>query len=200
MASKVLKLLTLITLNIQTMLKTLSRKAISAIHSEAHQVVYRTMGELFGQQHSFKQGRCHRTVDQGLYIINGYSLPDEDFIPIAEMVVGSRIRNKSKLPQVSALSVKRLLRQTFAGNKAWVTDDFQVKTKQLLEPIANFIAKYADYFDVFAGVYENVYTHTNVFGLVVLLKDVEGPNQLAWEITIDDADLEQPDTVGSVFR
>ena len=55
------------------MIKTLTRKAISSITSEAHHVVYSTMANLFGEQHSFKQGRTRRTVEEGLYILNGYT-------------------------------------------------------------------------------------------------------------------------------
>lgn len=181
------------------MITTISRKAIKAISSEAHHVVYSTMEKLFGEHHAFRQGRCHRTVDQGLYILNGYMVEDE-FVPIVEMVVGERIRNKSRLPQIKPLSVNRLLRQTFAGSKAWVHEGFQVKTRHLLDPIANLIAKHADHLDVFAGVYENKVTNTNVFGLVVLLKGVEGADRLSWEVTIDDTDLDFPDTIQSIFR
>lgn len=180
--------------------KTLSRKAISAITTEAHKVVYSTFNTLFNERYTFKQARCTRSGEQGIYILNGHMNNLGDFIPVSDMVVGAKLYNKEALPHVNPLSVADLFKQSFASAKAYVTDDCYVETKQLMEPITKFLAKYAECLDVFAGVYQNKKTYSRVFGVVVLLKDVVGEQRLSWELTIDDVDLEPHDDHTAAFR
>lgn len=160
-------------------------KVAREIYHEAHGVAYKA-GTMFLEKHHIRQ----RSVGEGFVIKHGYKLDNDDVVPIMELVTGAKLRNKYALPLVGNLSIMRLLRQTFVGNQAWLADDVQVSVKRLIEPIAEFITKHNEHLEVFAGVYENKYTHTNVLGIYITLKNVKKEkDSMAWEITIDDGDL-----------
>jgi hypothetical protein len=152
---------------------------------------------MFLEKHDFNQGR----VGNGFYMIHGYENEEEDFIPLSKLVVGSRLREKNPLPQVGALSINRLLKQSFVGNQCWETGDIQVPVKRFMESITKFIAQYEEHLDVFAGIYENKLTSTNVLGIYITLKDIDDDTKrLSWEITIDDNDLVEAMTLQNLFR
>lgn len=160
-------------------------KVAQEIYREAHHIAYK-VGTMFLEKHHIRQ--C--SVESGFSIKHGYKLDNDDVVPIMELVTGAKLRNKHALPIVGNLSIMRLLRQTFVGNQAWLADDVQVSVKRLIEPIAEFVAKHNEHLEVFAGVYENKYSHTNVLGIYITLKNVKKEkDSMAWEITIDDGDL-----------
>jgi hypothetical protein len=154
---------------------------------------------MFLEKHDFKQGRIVGT--EGLFIKHGYKEDGEDdMVPLMQLVVGARLRNKHVLPQVGTLSISRLIRQSFAGSQAWVANDVQVSVKRFIEPITQFLTQYEEHVDVFAGIYENKFTNTNVLGIFIMLKDMEDEDKrLSWEITIDNADLADVSNVKHLF-
>jgi hypothetical protein len=168
--------------------KALSRKLMKEIANIGHRTAY-AMGGLFLDKHDFKQGRVQGT--NGFFIKHGYrEINNDSMVPISELVIGAKLKNRHALPQVGARSITRLVRQSFVGNQVWLADDVQLSVKRFIEPFTMFLSQYEEHLDVFAGIYENLYTHTNVLGIYVMLKDVEDDeHRFAWEITIDDADL-----------
>lgn len=177
-------------------LKTITRKEVALISQEAHRAAY-AAGSMFLEKHDFKQGR----TDGGLYITHGYLNAEEEMVPLTKLVVGAKLRNKQALQHVSARKVANLLCQSFVGNNMWTTADIDVSVKRFMEPINAFLIKHEEHLDVFAGIYENKLTSTNVFGIYIMLKDVEKDEQrLNWEITIDHHDLVAPNSMHSVFR
>lgn len=179
--------------------QTLSRKAFTTINTAMHQTVYKAFTSLFLSDYSCEQYRCHPGTDNGFGARYGFKSDPETFVPVCEIVVGAKIRNKHNLPQYSAQGVLRLLKQTFAGKKAWIGNNVYVETKDLVSPLAAFIAANADKLDVFAGVYQNKHTYSNVFGVVVLLKDCIGEQRLSLELTIDDIDLANASEINRAF-
>lgn len=171
-------------------MKTLSRSAIKTITKEAHTAAYEATA-LFGVYHRFKQGYADPS-QMSLYALNGYENYQLDFVPLSNMVVGKRLKNKEPLKAIRASAVERMLRQCFVGGKAWAHGEVVVHTKDFIQPVVGFITKYAERLEVYAGIYQNPETMTNVFGLYVRLMDVESEDQLCWEITIDDVDLVKP--------
>lgn len=178
--------------------KTTSKKAISALINQAHRASYATFSEMFLEKHYFQQGRVGTTG--GLYITHGYKNDDDDIIPISTLVVGERLKNKQALRQVGALSIARLVRQSFLSNQAWLADDVQVPIKKFMEHVSRFLMDNEQHLDVFSDIYENKLTNTNVFGLYILLKDApDDATRFAWQITIDDHDLVDALDVNSMF-
>lgn len=178
-----------------TVVKALNSKAIAEISNAAHRAAY-AAGSMFLEKHEFNQGRS----GDGLFIVHGYMNPEEDLVPITKVVVGSKMRESSRLRHVGMASISSMLNQTFVGDQAWLAGDVQVSVKRFLEPVLQFIAKYAEHLDVFAGVYENKLTSTNVFGIYIMLKDVEDDaKRLCWEINIDDHDLTEALSWKNVF-
>lgn len=155
------------------------------IYSDAHHVAY-AAASMFLEKHHIRQKR----VEEGMAIKHSYKLDNDDVVPIMELVSGAKLRNKHALPLVGNLSIARLLRQSFVSNQAWLADDVQVSVRRLMEPVIEFITKHSEYLEVFAGIYENQYSHTNVLGIYITLKSVKKEkDRMAWEITIDDGDL-----------
>jgi hypothetical protein len=177
-------------------MKTISRSAIKTITKEAHQAAH-DAAHLFGEYYRFKQGYAD-PKQESLYALNGYENYQLDFVPLSNMVVGKVLKNKEPLKEIRATSVERLLRQSFVGNRAWTHGDTVVLTKDFIMPVIKFITRWAERIDVFAGIYQNPHTMTNVFGIYVKLRDVEGEDQLCWEITIDDVDLVKPSSKPSL--
>lgn len=178
----------------------ITKKAHSVINTEIHQTVYNAFVKLFQSDYHCEQSHYVNGPDHGFSARYGYHVDCETFIPVCELVVGAKIRNKHNLMQYSAQGILRLLKQTFAGNKAWTGVNAFVETKLLVSPIAAFIAKHADKLEVFAGVYQNKHTYSNVFGVVVLLKDCVGDQRISLELTIDDIDLVSVTQLNRVFR
>ena len=178
--------------------KTLTRKAFKEISTAAHRAAY-AAAAMFLEKHDFQQGRVSGT--DGLFIKHGYMEDaNDEMTPIMKLVVGARLRNKHTLPQVGTLSINRLVRQSFAGSQAWIADDVQVSVKRFIEPITQFLAQYEEHLDVFAGIYENKFTNTNVLGIFIMLKNMEDEDKrLSWEITIDNADLADVSNVKHLF-
>lgn len=174
----------------------ITRKVAKDLYREAHHVAYKA-ASMFLEKHSIKQGH---TSNGGLFIQHGYINDEGDVVPIMKLVNGDKLRNKEVLRQISQQGIMRLLRQSFVGNQAWLTHDIQVSVKRLMEPIAQFVADNAEHFEVFGNVYENKLTHTNVLGIYISLKGVRNPaDHIAWEITIDDIDLDQALTGKAIF-
>lgn len=176
--------------------KTISRKALQDIITQAHSLSYRSFGAMFLEKHWWKQGRHGN--DGGLYIEHGYETDDEVIVPISKLVVGAKLKEKHPLRQVGALSITRMVKQSFAGGQAWLADDVQVSTKLFIEHVARFLMDNEQHVEVFAGIYENKLTSTNVFGIYIMLKE-EYERPFAWEITIDHHDLVQAMTGNCVF-
>lgn len=174
------------------MAKTISRTCLKTIAKEAHQAAYAAVA-LFGDLHKFKLGfaDAKRTCAS---TINGYYNYLSDFVPLSEMVVGKAIKNREPLRATRATAVERMVKQSFVGGKAWANGEVSVLTKDFMQPIAAFLNKWVDHLEVYAGIYENELTGTNVFGIYVKLKDAAGADHLTWEITIDDVDLVKPMT------
>lgn len=166
--------------------KTISRKALQDIITQAHSLSYRSFGAMFLEKHWFKQG--HYGNDGGLYIEHGYETLDETIVPISKLVVGAKLKEKHPLRQAGVLSIPRLAKQSFVGGQAWLADDVQVTVKKFMEHVARFLMDNEQHVEVFAGIYENKLTNTNVFGVYIMLKE-EYEKPFAWEITIDDHDL-----------
>ncbi len=177
-------------------MKTISRTAIRNITKEAHQAAHAAAFQ-FGEHYRFKQGYAD-AKKESLFALNGYENYQLDFIPLSNMVVGKVLKNKEPLKEVRATSVERMLRQSFVGGRAWAHGDTVVLTKDFIKPVVEFITKWAERLDVFAGIYQNPKTMTNVFGIYVKLKDVEGEDQLCWELTFDDVDLVKPSSKPSL--
>lgn len=176
--------------------KNITRKVCAEISNAAHRAAY-AASSMFLEKHHIKQGR----IENGFYIKHGYTNADGDVTPIAKLVVGAKLRNRKALPQVGALSINRLLRQSFVGNQAWLADDVQVSVKRFMEPVTNFLAQYEQNLDVFAGIRLNDFTHTNVLSIYIMLKDIEEDSKrFAWEITIDNHDLVEALNAKSMFR
>lgn len=172
-----------------------SRKLLQEVSLQAHRAAY-AAGSTFLEKHDFNQGR----YGSGLFIDHGYLNEEEDFIPIMKVVAGDRLRNRHILRQVSALSISRMMRQSFVGNQAWLTGDLIVSVKRFMEPIIKFLNTYHECLDVFAGIYENKFTHTNVFGIYITIKDECAPDKrVCWEITIDDNDLSEVNGAKMLF-
>lgn len=178
-------------------IKSLSRKACADISNAAHHAAYQAFKNLFLDKHDFIQGR---TGDgKGLYITHGYKTDDDDVVPISTLVVGAKLREKHTLRQVGALSINRMIRQSFVGSQVYLADDVQVPVKKLMEHVSRFLMDYEQHLDVFAGIYENKLTSTNVLGIYIMIKNVEDSNRFAWEITIDDHDLVDEVSEASLF-
>lgn len=178
--------------------KTLTRKAFKEISTAAHRAAY-AAASMFLEKHDFQQGRVAGT--DGLFIKHGYlEEGEDDMIPIMKLVVGAKLRNKHTLPLVGTLSINRLIRQSFVGSQAWIADDVQVSVKRFIEPINRFLMEYEEHVEVYAGIYENKFTNTNVLGIFIMLKNNEGEEKrLSWEITIDNADLADVSNVKHLF-
>lgn len=173
-------------------MKTISKNALKNITKEAHQAAF-AAANLFGESYRFKQGYCDKS-QESLFALNGYENYNLDFIPLSEMVVGKILKNKEPLKEVRATAIERMVKQSFVGGRAWAREEHQVLTKDFMKPIVEFLVKHADRFETYAGIYQNSYTMTNVFGIYAKLKDVAPEDQLCWEITIDDVDLVKPDS------
>jgi hypothetical protein len=177
--------------------KTLSRKACADISNAAHHATYQAFSNLFLDKHDFIQGRLKAG---GMFITHGYKTEDDDVVPISTLVVGGKLIEKHRYRQVGALSIARTLRQSFVGNQVYLADDVQVPVKKLMEHVTRFLMDYEQQVDVFAGIYENKLTNTNVLGIYIMIKDVdEDSKRLAWEITIDDHDLRDELSAASLF-
>lgn len=177
----------------------LSRKAIKEISIQTHQVIFNTFAKLFEEDHTRQQTHYRNSGDSGFSIVHGYKKDFDTVIPVCEIVVGARIHNKHSLPAISVLGINRLLKQTFPNKKAWASESKFVDTKKIVEGIANLVAANSKHLEVFAGIYQNKFTYSNVFGLVVLLKDVVGEQRLSFELTIDDIDLVEASEINRLF-
>lgn len=167
---------------------------INAITKEAREVAF-AAASLFGAQHHYKLDNKygeypHLCPTTGSNIVHGFFNSNLDHVELSKMVIGRCVRDVKRLPHTTPLSLSRLLKQSFAGQKCWVARDVCVSTKEFIDPINTFLLNYGEYVDVFAGIYENDSNYTNVFGIVIMLKDAKGDKRLTWEITFDDAYLE----------
>jgi hypothetical protein len=177
--------------------KTLSRKACADISNAAHHVTYQAFSKSFLDKHDFIQGRLK---GGGLFITHGYKTEEGDTVPISTLVVGSKLCEKHRYRQVGALSIARTLRQSFVGNQVWLADDVQVPVKKFMEHVTQFLMQHEAHVDVFASIYENKLTNTNVLGIYIMLKDIEEDSRrFAWEITIDDHDLTEAVSEATLF-
>jgi hypothetical protein len=182
-------------------MKTISRAAIKAITKEANHAAYAAANQ-FGEHFRFEQGFAD-SKHTALFARSGYLNYNLDFIPLSEILEGKILKNKHRLHHVQPIRLDAMLRDSFVQGKAWARGDTVVTTRDYLRPILAVIAKYADSLDVFAGVYRNRNSMTDVFSIYVKLKDVEVEDQLCWEITIDDVDLVKPHTrsgIHSLFK
>ncbi|BAW18993.1 hypothetical protein [Ralstonia phage RP31] len=172
------------------MAKVLSRVTAKKICQEAQHVAYMA-SLLFKEHHKFELGYADaKKINPRT--INGYQNYLADFVPLSDMVLGKALKNKEPLRAIRHTAVERMIRQSFVGGKAWANGDVQVTTKDFMRPILDFLAKWGERLETYAGIYENKFTGTNVFGIYVKLVGDDGFDHLSWEITIDDVDLVKP--------
>lgn len=182
------------------MTTTLTQKSFKEFNIGIHRAAHGAFATLFQEDRNFKQYHLIQGKDRGLGITHGYQSTPDTFVPVCEIVVGAKLHNKHRLPQVTAQGVLRLFRQTFPNKKAWVGPNQFVETKQLITPISEFLVNNAGLVDVFAGVYRNEETYSNVFGMVALLKNCVGQRRVSMELTIDDVNLVEANAAHRLFK
>jgi hypothetical protein len=170
----------------------------------AHTVAYATAA-LFKEHHKLKNGKQfidpEPIVSHGIPIVHGIFGSSLDFVQLSSLVVGGKLNTQCQSPMTvtNVVEIRKFLTKDFPAKKDFRVKNTRVSVKNFMEPILEYLKRYAAVIEVYSCIYDNKLTYTNVYGLIIVTKSVIGGGNLIWEVSIDDADLIAPLSTRGMF-